>query len=87
MNGQLLGQVVDGAGSGVADATVVVVDAPGPVPDIAAVTDFGGRFGFDGLPEGRYRLRAMGPDGGEGQADATVSGSDQTAECVIWLVG
>jgi protocatechuate 3,4-dioxygenase beta subunit len=69
---QIHGRVVDGAGRAVADATVMVVQALAPVPDIAAVSDEHGRFVFTGLPAGTYRLRAVGPDGDEGETDVTV---------------
>jgi protocatechuate 3,4-dioxygenase beta subunit len=69
---QIHGRVVDGAGRGVAEATVIVVQARAPVPDVAAVSDAQGRFVFSGLPAGTYRLRAVGPYGGEGETDVTV---------------
>ncbi len=75
MGEQISGQVVDGAGRGVADASVLVVRAPGPAPDIAAVSTGDGRFVFGGLTAGAYRLRAIGPDGRQGEADVTVPGS------------
>ncbi|HCT75224.1 MAG TPA: hypothetical protein DGT23_01240 [Micromonosporaceae bacterium] len=83
MDEQMRGRVVDGAGRGVADATVMVLRAPGPVPDIAAVSDADGRFVFDSLPAGTYRLRAVGPDGRQGEADVTVPGSGEYQEGVI----
>ena len=73
--GSIHGQVVDHKG-GVAEATVVVLRGPGPVPDIAAVTDGDGWFVFDGLPAGSYRLRAVGPDGDQGEADLLVPGTE-----------
>ena len=78
---QLHGQVVDSMGDAVADATVFVTSATKPVPDIAAVSDADGRFAFDGLPAGAYRIKAIGPSGGAGESEATVPGP----ECVIRL--
>ena len=72
MNLQLRGRVVDGTGQPVADATVVVIDAPVPVPDVAAVSDEDGRFVFGGLSAGTYRLRATGPDGNVGGTSIVV---------------
>ncbi len=72
MKGKLRGKVVDGTGHGVAEATVVILKAPGPVPDIAAVSDESGRFSFGEMQAGRYRLKAQGPDSSEGEDDVTV---------------
>ena len=77
----LHGQVVDVAGDAVADATVFVTSAPEPVPDIAAISDADGRFAFDSLPAGAYRIKAIGPDGGAGESEATLPGP----RCVIRL--
>ena len=76
MSEQIHGRVVDGAGRGVAEATVVVVRALKPVPDIAAVSDRHGRFVLSGLSAGPYRLHAVGPDGDEGETDFTVPQAD-----------
>jgi hypothetical protein len=73
---QIHGRVIDGAGRAVAEATVVVVRALKPVPDIAAVSDRHGKFVLGGLSAGTYRLRAVGPDGDEGEADFTVPRPD-----------
>ena len=76
MSEQIHGRVVDGAGREVAEATVVVVRALKPVPDIAALSDRHGRFVLSGLSAGTYRLRAVGPDGDEGETDFTVPRPD-----------
>ena len=72
MKGKLRGKVVDGTGYGIAEATIVIVKAPGPIPDIAAVSDEGGRLSFGEMPAGHYRLEARGPDGSKGEDDVTV---------------
>ena len=72
MSEQIHGRVVDSAGHAVANATVIVVHGLAPVPDIAAVSDEHGRYVFGRLPAGTYRLRAIGPDGNEGETDVTV---------------
>lgn len=76
MNEQIRGRVVDDAGYTVAEATVFVLHGPGPVPDIAALTDAEGRFVFDVLEPGTYRLRAEDPSGNGGEADVTVPQED-----------
>ena len=77
MDEQIRGRVVDGTGRAVAEATAFVVRAPGPVPDLAAMSNADGRFVIDGLAAGAYRLRAVGPDGGQGEADARASAPDE----------
>lgn len=52
------GVVRDGEGRPVAGARVYVVDAPAAVPDIAALTDDGGRFAIGTGPAGRYVVEA-----------------------------
>jgi hypothetical protein len=39
------------------------------------VTDREGKFRFDGLAEGKYKLRARGPDGSEAEADFKAPGA------------
>jgi hypothetical protein len=54
-------------GTSVPDASVTVADGPGPVPDIAALTDDSGNFALDGLAEGTYLLKALGASGETGE--------------------
>ena len=69
MDQVLQGRVIsiDGAGP-VANASVAVVDGPAPAPDLAALTDGDGRFALSCLAMGRWRVRAYGPGGGQGEA-------------------
>jgi protocatechuate 3,4-dioxygenase beta subunit len=79
MTGQLVGYVLDAAGAPVPAASVMVVRAPGAVPDIAAVTDDAGRFVLAGLPPGRYLLRAVTDRGsGAGETDVPAVGRAET---------
>ncbi len=66
----LHGTVVDTAGRAVAGARVHLVAAPGPVPDIAALTGADGRFTLAAERPGRYEI-ACDADA-RGSARATV---------------
>ena len=61
-----------GSGQGVSGATVLIVSGPGPAPDIAPITDDEGWFELDGLLPGSWHLRAVSPDGEQGEASASV---------------
>jgi RNA polymerase sigma-70 factor (ECF subfamily) len=73
--GTIAGTVVDSTGQGIGDAQVIAEPAwNGGVADQQAwivrgiqeaVTDQGGAFRFDGLPDGTYRLRAARPGAAE----------------------
>lgn len=72
-HGSMNGRVVRaGTGEPVADATVTIVVAAGPVPDIAPLTDEDGRFRLDGLPPGDWTLLALGARDERGQATVRV---------------
>ena len=64
------GTAVDDDGAPVADARVVVLDSPRPVPDVALLTGPDGSFVLGVPAPGTYRL-AVHADGYEG-AEATV---------------
>jgi hypothetical protein len=70
------GRVVDTAGRPVPGAFVTVTEGPVPVPEIALVTGKEGEFAM-ALPEGRFRVRATGPEGATGEADWTGEGDDE----------
>ena len=75
--GGIRGRVVyEGSGAPVDGATIGIVRGARPAPDIAPLTDADGRFALDGLPPGRWILRAIAPDGAEGTADIRVAPSD-----------
>jgi hypothetical protein len=65
---QRSGRVVDRTGAPVPDALVAIVASSVPMPEIALVSDYAGRFTLR-LPPGNFTLRASGPTG-TGQADA-----------------
>lgn len=82
--GAVRGRVVrDVSGQPVAGATLSVVSGEGREPDVLPVTDADGFFALDGLPEGEWLLRAMGPGQETGTATVHVfdnSLSDVTIE-------
>lgn len=59
-------------GMPLSDATVSVVSGVGLAPDIAPMTDAVGRFSFEGLTPGWWKLRALGPNGESGEAEVRV---------------
>ena len=85
--GSLRGRVVRArTGKPVANATITIVQGAGPAPDIAPVTDSSGAFALDGLPKGKWVLRAIGPRGDEGKATVQI-GADSTASATIEIGG
>jgi hypothetical protein len=71
--GSVQGRVVRASsGAPVPDATVGFVRGSGPAPDMAPLTDALGRFVIDGLTPGSWLLRALGPEGEEGEAEVRV---------------
>lgn len=62
----------------VENASVILAQGPGPAPDIAAVTDSQGAFSFSGLTPGRWLIRALDPDGEDGEVWADASAGDAT---------
>jgi Carboxypeptidase regulatory-like domain len=56
------GEVVDHRGRPIPDARVMVLSGPGPLPDIAQLTDSEGRFALGSSRAGRYEL-AVHADG------------------------
>ncbi len=87
------GTVVEGSGSGVADARVRAQPMAGTnlafsswlaLP--SAITDAAGMFAIADLPEGDYALEAHAPDGGEGTQTAVAAGSEG-AKIVVQRAG
>ena len=62
---EIAGVVVDAEGNPVEEARVHFVEGPVPLPDIAALTDSGGRFVLSAPTPGTYRLgvASEGPAG------------------------
>jgi len=56
----------------VENATITVVRGPGPVPDIAPLTDSTGWFALSGLLPGKWVLLARGPDDETGETTVQV---------------
>ena len=66
----ITGTVTDDAGQPLAEAAVAIVAAPGPVPDIAALTGPDGRFAIAAPEPGDYTVVATAP--GERTGSVTV---------------
>ena len=69
--GAIEGTVVSESGGPIEDARVLITGASPRHRDIAALTDAHGRFRFDDLTPGNYRLRALSDAHGEAE-DSTV---------------
>lgn len=67
MSGNLCGYVVRN-GTPVPDAAISVVEGPGQYPDLAPLSDASGWFALDRLQPGLWRVSALAPDGGSGEA-------------------
>ncbi|WP_170172749.1 carboxypeptidase-like regulatory domain-containing protein [Hymenobacter rigui] len=57
--GYITGIVRDTTNAPLEDVNMIIVSGP-PHPDIVAITDAEGRFGFDNLRPGKYVLKAYG---------------------------
>jgi protocatechuate 3,4-dioxygenase beta subunit len=66
------GRVVDASGRGIAGARVMVTAAPGPVPDMAMLTDADGGFVIGAARPGRYTIAAT-TDAAAGEHSVTVA--------------
>ena len=77
------GTVVDASGTGVPEASIVIVTSSVPMPEIALRADEKGRFVLR-LPPGRFTLRAHGPEGAVGEVDVE---SEPDAKDIIIVVG
>ena len=79
MPGAVRGRVVGlYDGRAVRGATITVVSGEGNEPDIAPGTDDEGWFALDGLGEGEWLLRALGPGGETGTATVHVFNNSLT---------
>jgi hypothetical protein len=71
------GRVVGSGGQPVEGARVMFVNAPGAVPDVAALTDASGRFSLTAPSAGAYTLE-VAADGYRNQRETvTVSAGDK----------
>jgi uncharacterized GH25 family protein len=84
MNGGIVqGRVVHASsGAPVADATIAVIDGPGPYPDIAVMTDDDGRFTLNAIAAGNWRLGARSANGETGEASVAVVNSAVAAAVI-----
>jgi hypothetical protein len=78
------GVVVDETGAPIAGARVFFTSAPGPFPDIAALTDEAGKFTVGAPVPGRYSL-ASAADGFESEEAAVDVGDEGEAMLEIKL--
>jgi hypothetical protein len=67
------GTVRDQAGAAVEAARVLLVDGPGPFPDLAALTDSQGRFTLSVATAGRYVVQCHAEGFEPASAGATAS--------------
>jgi phosphatidate phosphatase APP1 len=65
----VFGKVTDDLGNPVGNARVYMTDAPGPMPDVAALTDGDGNFGLPAPVAGDYTIECNT----EGRAAARVT--------------
>lgn len=86
MNSSIYGCVVDSEGVPVQGAAVFIAGGPAAVPDIAAESEADGKFSFDGLPPGTWKVRANASEGRSGRAFVEVTG-DTDAKLSITLQG
>jgi len=74
------GTVVDAAGRPVAGARVYIARAPGPVPDVAAVTGRDGKFSLAAARPGVYEIRCSTDSLGDASATVNVGNRDAVVE-------
>ena len=77
------GLVVDERDRPLESASVVFIEAPRPLPDIASLTDVHGGFIVTAPVPGRYRLRCLAPE--HQSADTTIDVADQDLSIVCRL--
>ncbi len=74
------GVVLDATGHPVAQARVYVVKAPGPVPDVAAVTGEDGRFALAAARAGTYEIGCSTESSGSATASVVVRAQGAAVE-------
>ena len=80
----VFGKVTDGLGNPVGNARVYVTDAPGPMPDVAALTDGDGTFAMPAPVAGDYTIECSAE--GSAATSVTVSvghGEPATADIAL----
>ena len=81
--GVIMGTVTDGDGRPLADVSVGILDAPVPVPDIAALTGPDGSFALGAPAPGRYTVVATGPGGERSQASVDIGTGEAAVDVEI----
>jgi hypothetical protein len=76
----IAGTVLDATGKPVAQARVFFTSAPGPVPDIAAITGADGSFRLSAPRPGSYRIAAHSETSGSGDSNVVVADKDVSVE-------
>lgn len=74
---------VSSAAGPVALARVAVEVAPGPIPDVAALSDVRGRFTIATLGPGTYRLAAFADGFDPGRVQVEVADDNVSTEIVV----
>lgn len=77
------GHVTDPHGQPVAEAAVYVISAPVSMPDIAQLTDDGGRFTIAAPAPGHYTVGVRSDEWGSAQKDVEVGDGESTVEVEI----
>ena len=80
MVSKISGVVLDATGRPVAQARVYVVKAPGPVPDVAALTGPDGRFALAAARAGTYEIGCSTDRSGSASATVVVGAHDAVVE-------
>jgi Carboxypeptidase regulatory-like domain len=75
------GVIVDEQEAPLEWASVLFIDAPIPLPDIAAITDENGGFILTAPVPGRYRLRCQAPDHEPTELTVDVADRDVSVTC------
>ena len=81
---QVAGTVLDRAGRPAAGATVMWLQGPVALPDVALLTQADGSFVMSAPVPGQYRLACRGDTGGQATLDVTVG--PQGARVTVRLV-
>ena len=80
---RIAGTVLSATGQPVAQARVFVLTAPGSVPDVALLTDAGGRFQLSAPRPGTYEIGAATDGLGSGRAVVVVGPRDVQVQITL----
>ena len=79
----ITGRVRRRDGGAIAGARVYFVAGPGPLPDVAALTDSSGKFSLAAPYEGAYTIGCASDDFASSTASVTVTGRSETSIEVV----